>query len=143
MNIPNFTARIVAMFWKTLACGHLGFLAALMLAASPAYADWAQVVATKRSTFYVDPDTLRKAGNFVRAWTLMDNKFRPVGGARSVLARREFDCSNSRYSFRGVTQYAEPMAAGTVIESTDKISEWFAVVPNTVGDRLLKFVCGK
>jgi hypothetical protein len=35
------------------------------------------------------------------------------------------------------------MAAGRVIESTDKISEWFAVVPNTVGDRMLKFVCGK
>lgn len=131
------------MSWKIIAYGHAGILAALMLAVTPAYADWTQVVATKRSTFYVDPDTFRKAGNFVRAWTLMDNKFRPVGGARSVLARREFDCSNSRYSFRGVTQYAEPMAAGKVIESTDKISEWFAVVPNTVGDRLFKFVCGK
>lgn len=143
MNIPNFTPQIFAMFLKPIACGYVGLMVALMVAATPAYAEWAQVVATKRSTFYIDPDTLRKAGNFVRAWTLMDNKFRPVGGARSVLARREFDCSNSRYTFRSVTQYAEPMAAGTVIDSTDKISEWFVVVPNTVGDRLLKFVCGK
>jgi hypothetical protein len=131
------------MFWKAIAHGHVGILAAMMLAATPVYADWTKVVATKHSTFYIDPDTLRKVGNFVRAWTLMDNNLPPVGGARSVLARREFDCSSSRYSFRGVTQYAQPMAAGIVIESTDKISEWFVVVPNTVGDRLLKFVCGK
>ncbi len=117
-------------------------LASLVLNGS-AWAEWVKVDESDFSYRYIDPATIRKDGNLVRVWEIIDNKKRDEYGALSLRARAEYDCKQERFRALSVSQHSGPMAGGTILTSSASSEQWKDIPPNTVGETVLKIVCAK
>ena len=124
------------------------FLAAwLMLAATPAWAEWVAVEGSDVSVVYVDladsaisHKTSNKDGNLTRAWVLQDWKARRRDGALSHRILAEFDCAESRSRTLSLAGYSGPMATGTILSFNDTAGNWIHLsTPGTVGASLFQF----
>jgi len=126
------------------------FLAAwLMLATTPAWAEWVAVGESDVSVVYVDladsgisHKTSSKDGNLTHAWVLQDWKARRRDGVLSHRTLAEFDCAESRSRTLSLAAYSGPMATGTILSFSDTSGNWMHLsAPGTVGASLLRFVC--
>lgn len=82
-------------------------VAATLLAAlsNAALADWTPLIRQPAETDYADPATIRKSGNTVKMWDLMDFQNLQAPGPNegswkpymSVRAQREYDCKEEQY----------------------------------------------
>jgi hypothetical protein len=126
------------------------FLAAwLMLATTPAWAEWVAVGGSDVSVVYVDfadsaisHKTSHKAGNLTRAWVLQDWKLRRRDGVLSHRTLAEFDCAEGRTRTLSLAAYSGPMATGTILNFSDAAGNWMHLsAPGTVGVSLFRFVC--
>lgn len=126
------------------------FLAAwLMLATTPAWAEWVAVGGSDVSVVYVDSidsasshKVSRKGGSLTRAWVLQDWKARRRDGVLSHRSLTEFDCTEGRSRTLSLAAYSGPMATGTILSFSDMAGNWVYVsAPGTVGASLLRFVC--
>ena len=71
----------------------------LFLSSSPAYADWVKVVTTDNETIYFDSDTIRRKGDLVKMWSLLDYKTIQTVASVSFWSSKtqwEFDCAEER-----------------------------------------------
>lgn len=69
---------------------------------------------------YVDTDTIRRKGDMVNWWELMDRKtVRTVAGTwfLSVKAQHEFDCAEERHRSLTFTDFSGNMGNGNVVFS--------------------------
>jgi Surface-adhesin protein E len=117
----------------------------LVLSRGPAYAEWEKVTDDTENTPYVDSDTIRRKGNLVKMWELRDyTNIRTVeaGSLLSVKALNEYDCAEERQRVLALVEYSNNMGRGKLVYTDSITGEWSQIVPETVGQTMLKLACG-
>ena len=68
----------------------------LLIAATPAWAEWVKVTEADTGTLYIDTATIRTIGDMRRIWELRDLKQRNSDGTMSQRVLEEYDCKEER-----------------------------------------------
>jgi hypothetical protein len=115
----------------------LCFLFALI--AAPALAGWERMAENDDVTYYIDPATARKDGDFRKVWKILDLKQKGKSGEMSRKTLIEYDCKEDRSRTLSYSLYSEPMSGGNLILSNDYYSRW-AVLPGGTDDAVTRSV---
>ena len=81
----------------------------LMLAAAPAWAQWAKVDDAENAIHYIDSMTISKAGQLRKVWVTQYLKEKGPDGEISRRAFLEYDCAGMRFRILSVSK-----ASGTL-----------------------------
>ena len=122
----------------------------LCVAPPVAAAEWVLVGETELAQMFVDESSLTQQGRYVHAWfrwdysspqTTTEGKY-----FLSFKALKHFDCALRQSSARQVVLYTEGNGQGVVVDSAifppdDVNAHMQAVVPQTVGEAELDYVC--
>jgi hypothetical protein len=125
----------------------------LMLVSLPARAEWVEVMTGEKdgasSTIYIDSGTLRKTSDGRRMWVMYsyEKRTQVEGNGRldyykSSRVLEEFDCQDKRIRSLEGLFYTEPMLKGSMVVQYVNPTRWEFQRPNSVGEGLLKGVCG-
>ena len=119
-----------------------------MLSNQPSYAQW--VVFEKNSqlelTVYVDPNTIRRTGDLVTMWSLLDYMTIQTDSEGTYLSTKqqgEYDCAEERMRFHALTSFSDNMGSGMVVYLNPTEGNWVPVAPDSSGHALWKLACGK
>ena len=118
----------------------------LLVVSGAAIADWTAVGENDELIQYVDRETIRRNGNFVKMWSLADYKKAKVFGGKSDLSSRgqqEYDCKDEKRRFLAFTTFSGQMGSGAVTYNDSDTEKWVPVAPGSVGVTLWKIACGK
>ena len=121
----------------------------LAIMSSSAMAEWVNVGMSDDGTltFYTDPSTIRKSGNKVKMWSLLDYKTtQKIDDGKTFMSTRqqnEYDCKEERTRSLYIIAHSGNMARGTVVGRSDDSDKWRPVSPGSGGEDLWKFACGK
>lgn len=120
-------------------------VAAAVLAAGPACAEWLEVNDSPQMTWFMDYSTLRVNGTSRRIWLLKE--FRSPKSAagtpyRSTKNFEEFDCSEDKNRTLQLIAYSGSKGTGTVIFTSDRPWEWAYNAPDTNGKAVADIICG-
>ena len=118
-------------------------LALTLLITGSAWADWVLVVGNDSANIYIDPATIRKDGNFRKAWELHDLKKQHKDGTLSRRMRSEYDCKQERTRMLSFTTHSGSMSRGDTLFSHDAVDIWVDIPPDTLGETILKVVCAR
>jgi len=128
-------------------------LLTLMLAvvSSSAMAEWVEVAGsaegteeTEAVTAYADPDTIRKTGNRVKMWVLVDYKItEEESGATSVRQKEEYDCKEKKSRILFVAFYSGHMGKDeTIFTHSEPEASLQQSLAGGVAEAVLEFACG-
>ena len=124
----------------------------LALSARTVYAEWVPVDGKFEEgptpyTVYVDLDSIRRNGDVVKLWALMDFKTiqtEPTPSHLSVKSQREFNCTDEHVRLLALTAFSGHMGKGNAVYSySDSKDQGIAIESDSVAQRLWKFACGK
>jgi len=130
----------------------------LFLSTVPAYAAWVAVekdyLSPGLQTVYVDPDTIRREGNLVTLWQLIDFKLMqgnagigPFGFGPhrflSTKSHKEFDCAEKRLRLLAFTEFSRRMGTGIAANGYVDKDNWLPVKPDSINHALWEVACGK
>ncbi|HSF67147.1 MAG TPA: surface-adhesin E family protein [Nitrospiraceae bacterium] len=107
-----------------------------------------------RQTLYFDPDTIRREGNLVTLWQLIDYKWMqgnqgigPLGYGPhryfSTKTHKQFDCAKQRLRLLAFTEFSLHMGAGTPANGYVDSGNWLPVEPRSINQALWEIACGK
>ncbi|WP_143131472.1 surface-adhesin E family protein [Noviherbaspirillum humi] len=106
----------------------------------PAWAAWTPVATHDAADIYVDPATIKTAGDTRRVWMLADFKERGPGGELSLRSYVEVDCSKHATRQLKGFGHEESMAQGKLVFNAFKPGNW-APVAEGPGEAVVKAVC--
>jgi hypothetical protein len=111
----------------------------------PASAAWLPFFSNETETWYYDSDLIAISGDRRRAWVLVDSYTANALGARSMLSRDEYDCSEGRFRTHQLAPFFSNMGKGAPISEWkyDPPTEWFLVSPGGASAVLFKVLCKK
>jgi len=124
----------------------------LVLSTVPAYAGWVVVekdyLLPGLQTVYVDPDTIRRDGNLVTMWQLIDFKWGQGNGRGahrflSTKTHKQFNCAEKRIRFLAFTEFSRRMGTGIPADGYVDTGNWLAVEPESINQALWEMVCGQ
>lgn len=120
----------------------------LAVASNNVMAEWVAVGTAVGSTYYVNPNTIRKSGNKVKMWTLIDYNSTQIGATGdkflSLKFQEENDCKEEQRRLLYYSFHSENMGRGDVVYIEQKPDKnWKPVPPESMGESLWKFACGK
>ncbi len=138
--------------------GFWSLITLLFLSTVPAYAEWVAVEKDYLSpgiqTVYVDPDSIRREGNLVTLWQLIDFKtmqgnagMGPFGfGPHRFLStktHKQFDCAGKRLRLLEFTEFSRRMGTGIAANGYVDNGNWLQVEPESINHALWEVACGK
>jgi hypothetical protein len=147
-----FTLRV------TYFTGFWSLITILFLSSVPAYAEWVAVekdyLSPGRQTVYVEPDTIRREGNLVTIWQLIDFKWMQgnqgmgrlgFGPHRffSTKTHKQFDCAEKRLRLLAFTEFSQHMGTGISANGYVDKDKWIPVEPESISQALWEVACGK
>ena len=121
----------------------------LAVVSSNAAAAWVEVAHDETQTFYANPTTIRKTGNLVTMWDLIDFKTAqevPTGSRKlmlSIQGEYEYDCRKGQARSLYDSWHPEHMGAGEVIYFQSIPTRWEAVALAGTMKVFWKIACGK
>jgi hypothetical protein len=118
----------------------------LLLSSGPAYAEWVSVGTDDKLTLYVDPDTIRRKGDLVKMWSLLDYKTIQTSSGGSYLSTKqqsEYDCTDERERLIVFAAFSGSMGSGKVVFLNQTEDKWVPVAPDSSGQAMWKFACAK
>jgi hypothetical protein len=124
----------------------------LFLSTVPVYAEWVAVekdyLAPGLQTVYVDPDTIRREGNLVTLWQLIDFKWGQGNGRgahrfSSTESHKQFDCAEKRIRFLAFTEFSRHMGTGIAANGYVDKDNWLPVEPESINRALWEIACGQ
>jgi hypothetical protein len=118
----------------------------LVLSSGPAYAEWVEFAKNDQlgATMYVDPDTIRRTGDLVKMWSLLDYKTVQTSSGGSYLSTKEqseYDCTEERERLKAFAAFSGSMGSGTVVSLNPTEDKWVPVAPDSSGQAMRKFAC--
>ncbi len=128
----------------------------LAVMSSSVMAEWIEVAKggeeIETITAYADPTTIRKTGNKVKIWVLIDRKttWVPDGhktaieelGVLSSRGKRVYDCEKKQWRILFLALYSENMGGGETVLTINSRDEWKSVPPpDSAGRAVFKFAC--
>ena len=118
-----------------------------MLIASPAWAEWTPVDDNDKFVLYIDKETIRQNGNFVKMWGLTDFKTVQNFIGKSYLSHKsqdEYDCKEERRRLLAFSLFSGKMGNRTVVHSdSSDAGKWTPIEPVSIGEKMWKIACGK
>lgn len=143
--------RLKAAMYKII------WMALFLFMSSNATAVWTKIVDARDNTegsnqgslysVYTDVDTMRNSNNLIKVWELYD--YQKVQSGRyakpflSLKVRTEYDCSGERSRAHYVAIFSENMGKGNRGGEKEYVHNWESLEPDTVGEKLWRFACGK
>lgn len=124
----------------------------LLLSTVPAYAEWVAVekdyLSTGLQTVYIDPNSIRREGNVVTVWQLIDFKWmqgNPRGPTRflSTKTQKQFDCADKRLRLLAFTEFSRGMGTGIPRDGYVGKDNWLPVEAESMSHALWEVVCDK
>ena len=121
----------------------------LLLSSGPVYAEWVEVYVIDQAggaTIYVDSDTIRRKGDRVTMWELIDFKTtQALAGLSfsSLKKQSQYDCAEEQMRRLTVTDFSGNMGNGEVVYTDSSEQKWRPVEPDSSGQALWKVACGK
>ncbi len=118
----------------------------LTAAGNNAMAEWIDVGSNENTAIYVDPASVKRAGDMATMWHLTDFKTpRKDMGEKYLSAKdqNEYDCKEMKSRRRAYSQYSKNMGEGKVVYSDSFTSRWRPVPPDSGVEILWKFACTK
>jgi len=118
----------------------------LAIVSSSAMAEWVEVGSNDNVTRYADPATIRKVGNKVTVWELVD--FKTVQGStgfqfNSAKVLTLCDCKEEQTRMLSASVHSENMGGGNVVMTHNKAGKWAPAAPDSINMTLFEFACGK
>ena len=119
----------------------------LLVTATAASAEWIFADANDESIQYVDRATIRRNGNLVKMWDMVNYKT-VQGGAvgysyLSSKAQSEYDCKEERFRLLALNLFDGQMGSGKVVISDSTPGPWAPISPGSRGEIVWKIACGK
>lgn len=121
-------------------------LALTLLTTASAWAQWVRVDGfVDEHSFYYDPSTIRKDGNFRKVWELRDLKSPNQDGELSEKTRKEYDCQQERFQTLFLSTHINQMGRGmsNSMLSSAPSAVWSYIQPGSASELMLKIVCAK
>ena len=124
-------------------------IALLSLSSGPAYGEWVLFSETQTGlTVYVDPDTIRREGDLVKMWQLLDYKTIQTVAGDSFLSSKtqsEYDCAGERLRLLEFMNFSGNMGSGRqdVVSIVPDEKTWISIIAESPGKRLWKVACAK
>jgi len=120
----------------------------LAVMSSSVMAEWVEIGVTDNGTFYVDPTTIRKSGNKVKMWMLLDlNSVKESAAGIKFLSTKnqdEYDCKEEQYRTLYFSWHSENMGRGIVVYSNNEPNKNLSPFPpEDINESLWEFACGK
>ncbi len=119
----------------------------LLLSSSPAYAEWEGLAdIDSEANVYVDPDTIRRKGDLVKMWHLLDNKIPPKKAPEPYLSMKgqsQYDCAEERTRKLFEMYFSGNMGRGEQLFTNSDETRWEPIVPGSIGQVMWKVACGK
>ena len=118
----------------------------LLVISGNSYAEWTQFGGSDEFTQYIDKETIRRNGNFVKMWDLKDFKTAQNYSSDSYLsdkAQWEYDCKEERGRILAFSWFSGQMGNGKVVYLKSDTGKWSPIQPDSVGEALWKVACGK
>jgi hypothetical protein len=109
---------------------------------------WVIVGADKTDTQYVNPSTIRRKGNMVKMWDLIDLKKAKVVDKlikpyMSMKHQFEYDCEEERMRVLSSSLHSGNMGKGNVVFSDSEPDQWRSIPPDSRGENMWSVACGK
>jgi hypothetical protein len=132
--------------------GFWSLITLLFLSSLPAYAEWVAVekdyLLPGLQTVYVDPGAIRREGNLVTIWQLIDFKTMQGNGRGahrffSTEAHKQIDCAEKRLRFLAFTEFSRHMGTGIAAGGYVDKDNWLPVEPESINYALWEIACGK
>lgn len=154
----TYNARQFVKLQLAYFSGFWSLVTLLFLSSVPAYAEWVAVeknyLLPGLRTVYVDPDTIRREGNLVTMWQLIDFKWMqgnqgigPLGfGPHRFLStktHKQFDCAETRLRLLAFTEFSGRMGTGIPADGYVDKGNWISVEPESINQALWEVACGK
>ena len=124
----------------------------LFLSSIPAYAEWVAVekdyLLPGLQTVYVDLESIRREGNLVTIWQLIDFKWMQ-GSARgptrfmSTKTHKQFDCADKRVRLLAFTEFSRGMGIGMPNDGHVDKDHWLPIEAESVSHALWEAACAK
>ena len=122
-------------------------IALSMAAASAEAANWVPMGEnTNGDTFYVDQASVRRNGDALEIWSMVNLASVSRDGARSRKTAFLLKCDTWEVAVWSATDYSEPDGGGQIVGDITARPHEIAfqpAIPDTAMDRLLKFACGR
>ena len=146
-NAGSLRMLLPAYFW-----GFWSLATLLFLSSAPAYAEWQAVekdyLLPGLQTVYVDPESIRREGNLVTMWQLIDFTWmqgNPRGPTRffSTKTHKQFDCKEKRLRLLAYTEFSHHMGTGIATNGYVNKDNWLPVEAGSISHALWEVACGK
>jgi hypothetical protein len=125
------------------------FIALMLLtkASGGAAAEWVRVDGNDSLDSYADPATIRRSGNKVTMWDLLDYKTAQVSSTSarylSAKVQAEYDCKEERVRQLFYSFHSGNKESGGIVYTSNKPFDWESLSPASIGETLWKVACGK
>jgi hypothetical protein len=136
---------------RTYVFGFWSLITLLVLNSGSLCAEWVGVEKDDFSpglqTVYIDTDSIRREGNLVTLWQLIDFKWMQ-GSARgparfmSTKTHKQFDCAGMRVRLLAFTEFSRSMGTGISVDGHVDSANWLPVEPDSMNHALWEVVCG-
>jgi hypothetical protein len=103
--------------------------------------EWVHVSSGENKKYYLDYGRMYRVGRYIAAWEKGDYSQDPKVRHYEAMSLSYYDCSSRRTALKATTDYDQN---GTVLKSytwTDAELNWNPIVPETVGESKLNYVC--
>lgn len=120
----------------------------MAIVSSNAVADWVEVGHNEVATVYADPTTIRKAGNRVKMWHLIDYKMvqvpeKPFKPYTSMRGHIEYDCKEEQSKILSTLFDTGKMSEGGTVDIDSEPGQWESFPPRSFNESLWKIACNK
>jgi hypothetical protein len=117
----------------------------LAVVSASVFAGWVEVGKSDVNVLYADLPGMRKSGNTVTLWYLLDfnTSQEYVGGATYVSTKThaEFDCANREWRQLSFSWHSDNMGEGDIVLSASETEAWHAVPRRSGSEVLWKLSC--
>jgi Surface-adhesin protein E len=119
----------------------------LAVMSSDAMAEWVKVASDAVNAYdvYAKPDSIRRSGDKVKMWDLVDfHEYQKDGDALFLSAKslHEYDCEELQSRVLYYVWLSKNMGIGVAVYTGSKTQEWEPVKPHSVNEDMLKYACG-
>jgi hypothetical protein len=107
--------------------------------------EWRRVMGNEAVITYIEPNTIRRSGDSVSMWILLDRKTAAVSHGKAYLSEKtqeEFDCKEERNRTLYATRHSGNMGADDVVFKDGDPGKWMPIPPGSVIEVLWKVACG-
>ena len=117
----------------------------LLSISSFVHAQWTFILQANETEIHIDSKTISQVNQFRRAWFKLEyslNSEMSKVDVRSSRVYREFDCREKKVRNLSLTNFSQSNLLGDST-SSNKISDWSFIAPNTNAEFILEVVCKK